>query len=257
MWDFGIDPVAIDVDPEGYDGPPGRALPFMHRSGWLRVSLARFDMPFITWRRTLIACVTDRGEVLSPNIACRLFSMPVSRPREPDEHPPEELDEVMEDLYADFLSRTDQDNLFYLEEASEQADARLRRFETRGAALLAKIEAATRALRKERRRPGASAEDASRIDAQLARLSTIGDAIAAEQRRQAAGIRGETAGLEGDIFAALRGLGTVEERQTVRWRAVPARYGRPIRFEVHRAESEMWSLVVRDRSTQVRGMWRW
>lgn len=38
MWGFGIDPVALDVDPEGYDGPCSRAQPFLHRSGWWCVS---------------------------------------------------------------------------------------------------------------------------------------------------------------------------------------------------------------------------
>lgn len=103
MRDFGIDPVTIDVDPEGYDGPPSRVAPFVHRSGWMRISEARFEMPFITWRRTLIACVTDHGERLAPDVASRLFAMPASIPRAAEEHAPDDLEDLTDDLYADFL----------------------------------------------------------------------------------------------------------------------------------------------------------
>lgn len=219
MWDLGVDPVALNVDPEGYDGPRSRAQPFFHRSGWLRLAVARFEMPFITWRRTLIACVTDHGEVLTPGVACRLFAMPISSVHPAEEHPPAELEEVIADLYADFLGRTDQDNLLYLEEANEQADAKLRRFEARGAALQRKVEAATRQLRAARRRPEATAEQRDLIDLKLSRLSTASDELAAEARRRAQGAREATNELEAAILRALRRLGTVEDRMTVRWRA--------------------------------------
>lgn len=256
MRDFGVDAVALDVDPDGYDGPSGLALPFHHRSGWLHISEARFEMPFITWRRTLIACVTDYGEVLSPGVASRLFAMPTSHPRAAEENPPDELDEVTEALYDDFLGRTDADNLLYLEEANERGEARIRSFEARGAGLLAKVDAATRHLRGERRWPETSTADRAVIDAKLARLSLVGDELAAEMRLRAAGIRAETTELEAAILAALRDHGEVEHRTTVRWRSVPARSGRPVQFELRRPESEVWSLVVRDRSTQVVGWWQ-
>lgn len=256
MRDLGIDPVALDVDPEGYDGPPSRVVPFIHRSGWLRISEARFEMPFITWRRTLIACVTDYGEVLSPGVASRLFAMPTSPPRPAEEHPPDELDDVTENLYADFLGRTDTDNLLYLEEASERAESKIKDFEARSAALLAKMDAVTRALRAERRKPNADRTQRAALDGKLDRLSGMGDELAVEARRRAAGVRGETAQLEADIFAALREHGEVVPHATVRWRSVPVRFGRSVRLETQRLESEVWSLIVRDRSTLVSGWWR-
>ena len=256
MHDFGIDPFAIDVDPEGYDGPPTRVAPFIHRSGWLRISEARFEMPFITWRRTLIACVTDYGERLAPWVASLLFAMPTSPPRSADENPPDELDEVTDDLYADFLGRTDADNLLYLEEASERAAAKITSFEAKGAALLAKMDAVTRALRAERRKSDASPAQRAAIDAKLDRLAAMGDELAIEARRRAAGIRGETVRLEADIFAALREHGEVEHHVTVRWRSLPMKFGRPVWLDTQRPDSEVWSLVVRDRSTLVSSWWR-
>lgn len=256
MRDLGLDPVSIDVDLEGYDGPPSRVIPFIHRSGWLRISEARFEMPFITWRRTLIACVTDYGERLAPGVASRLFAMPISPPRAAEENPPDELDDLTDDLYADFLGQTDADNLLYLEDANERAEARIRSFEARSAALLAKMDALTRALRADRRKPDASPARRAAIDAKLDRLAAMSDELAVEARRRAAGIRGETAQLEADIFTALRDHGDVEHRATVRWRSVPVRFGRPVRLDTHRLDSEVWSLVVRDRSTLVAGWWR-
>lgn len=237
-------------------GPPSRVAPFVHRWGWLRISEARFEMPFIVWRRTLIACVTDYGERLAPGVASRLFAMPTSPPRAAEENPPDELDAITDDLYADFLGRTDADNLLYLEEANERVEAKIRSFEARSEAQLAKMSAVTRTLRAERRKLDASPAQQDAIDVKLDRLAAMGDDLAIEARRRAAGIRGETAQLEADIFAALREHGGVEHRATVRWRSVPVRFGRPVRLHTHRLDSELWSLVLRDWSTLVAGWWR-
>ena len=46
--DLGIDPVTIGVDPEGIRRAAEPRVSFVHRSGWLRISEARFEMLFIT-----------------------------------------------------------------------------------------------------------------------------------------------------------------------------------------------------------------
>ena len=84
----------------------------------------------------------------------------------------------------------------------------------------------------------------------------MSDELAIGARRRASGIRGETAQLEADIFASLREHGEVEPLATVRWRSVPVRFGRPVRLDTHRLDSEVRSLVVRDRSTVVAGWWQ-
>lgn len=257
MWDVGVDPVELYVDLEGYDGPARFVRPFRLRSGWLRVSEARFEMPFTTWRGTLIACVTDDGETLSPRLASRLFELPTSEPRVVCEHPPEELEAATDRLFADFLRRTDADNLLYLEEAVERGAMRLRRFEVRCAVFIAKLAGQIRALRAERRRPESTAEDRERIDARLRRLYEMWDQLEAETARRALAAREETADLEAEVFAALlRGHGEVEDRATIRWRAMPSRLFRPVRLERIKPETEIWRVAQRDPSTWMWEYWR-
>jgi hypothetical protein len=71
---------------------------------------ARMVMPFCTWRRTLVACVSDHGEIYPPKVASRLLAMPTSLPRETVDGPPEVLNDLTEALYWDFLGAMDQEN---------------------------------------------------------------------------------------------------------------------------------------------------
>lgn len=105
--EFGIFPVAVNIYLEGYDGPTWEVSPFRHRSGWLMMSEARMVMPFGTWRRPLVAAVSDQGEVYPPWIAARLLDMPMSLPKDAEYDPPDQLEEVMDGLYWDFLGQID------------------------------------------------------------------------------------------------------------------------------------------------------
>ncbi len=146
--DFGLFPVAVDIYPQGYEGPAREAATFRHRSGWLMVSEARMVMPFGTWRRPLVACISDHGEVYPPSIAARLLAMPTSLPKDAEADPPELLDEMMDALYWDFLGAMDGENLRYLQDAEEHNEKKLRDFGERSFLVEEKFAVHMRELRK-------------------------------------------------------------------------------------------------------------
>lgn len=245
LVEFGSTPVALDIYPEGYEGPSWETSPFRHRTGWLMVSEAWFPMPFITWRQVLVACVTDQGEEFPPSIASRLFRMPTSLPRPADHDPPEELEEITERLYEDFLHRTNHDNLLYLEEAADRAEGKLQRFEMRSRGLQNKIDAAVRRLRVERRR---SADSGQRddIDVKLHRLSAMTDQLAESFRRRAAEIRAETDDVASAVLAVQGRRGRLEHLYTVSWRTRSSRTRPGLKLPLF--QEEPWSVEAwRDR----------
>jgi hypothetical protein len=236
LHDFGLFPVAVDIYPQGYEGPVREAAPFRYRSGWLMVSEARTAMPFGTWRRPLVACISDHGEVYPPSIAARLLAMPTSLPKDAEVDPPEALEEVLDALYWDFLGAMDGENLRYLQEAEEHTEKKLRDFEVRCVFVEEKLAVHMRELRQERRRGEASPERRVQIDSTLARLEGIGDQFAVDMRNYMSILRGENEDLREAILSALTDHGEVEHLYTIHWTVRQNRRGITLRLPVFQEE---------------------
>lgn len=236
LGDFGTFPVAVDVYPEGYDGPAREVTPFRYRSGWLMVSEARMMMLFCTWRRPLVACISDHGEVFPPSIAARLLAMPTSLPKDAEADPPEALEKMTDGLYWDFLGAMDQENLRYLQEAEERTEKKLRDFEERSFLVEKKLAAHVRELRQERRCGETHPERRVEIDAMLARLEAIGEQFAVNMREYMSTLREENGELEKTIFSALTDHGEVEHLYTIHWTVRRNRWGMALRFPVFQEE---------------------
>jgi len=252
--EFGIFPVAIDVYLKGYEGRSLEIWPFRHQSGWLMVSEARMVMPFGTWRRPLLACVSDHGEVFPPWIAARLLAMPTSLPRDAEIEPPEALEEAMDALYWDFLGAMDLENLRYLHDAEEQMEVRVHRFEAECANFELRLFATIRELRSEQRREGVPDSRRVLIDAKLKRLNEMLDELACGMRRRTGEMRRETEGLEESIFASLEDHGEIEHLYTVHWTARLSRRGTMLRLPLFQEEpysAEAWRKS--DQSTTPQG----
>ena len=183
-----------------------------------------------------------------PGVASRLFAMPTSSPRPAD---PPRRSRRPYGRNADFLGRTDADNLLHLEEASDASRPKIKfRGERHGPPRQDGRRNALAQCRSTRARcSGPPSTPSSTGSLPWATNSR------SRARRWTAGIRGETAQLEADIFAALLEHGEVEHRATLRWRSMPGKFGRPVGLDNHRLDSEFWSLVVRDRTTLVAGWW--
>ncbi|PZU92794.1 MAG: hypothetical protein DI527_09035 [Chelatococcus sp.] len=237
--EFGAAPIALDFYLDAFDGPTWAIKPFQQRSGWLMVVEARFPMPFIIWKRTLIACITDHGEVFSAVMANVVFSMPTSLPRVLEDYTPDALDEVMGDLYRSFLKRTEQDNLDHLGEAQERTQVRVSMFESECRALENQIAQAIRGLRTARRQGDVSRETQQEIDAKLKRFSAMADTLGPIMRDRIRDMRSADDMLESAVMASFGRPGTLEHRYTVRWRAVSRRTAVTIKVPLYQEDS--WS----------------
>lgn len=241
--DFGIFPLAVNIYLGGYDGPAWNVSPFRYRSGWLMVSEASMVTPFWTRRRQLIAAISEHGEVYPPWIAARLLQMPMSLPKDAECDPPDQLEEVMDGLYWDFLGRTDQESLRLLQEEQECVDAKIRDFEARCATFEDKVWAAIRSLRAERRQDGLSALRRIEIDNQLKRLLEMPDELALGMMQRVAEMRRATDSLEEDVFSSLADHGEIETTYVLHWTARSHRRGMSIRLPVFQEEAysaEAW-----------------
>lgn len=234
--EFGIYPVAVSLYLGGYDGPAGHLSPFRHRSGWLAVSEARLVMPFGTWRRPLVAAISEHGEVYPPWIAARLLQMPMSLPKEAECEPPEQLEEVRDGLYWDFLGQMDRKNLRFLEEEQERRDANIRQFEDRCSALEARLAAAIRTLRLERRLDGLSDIGRADIDARLKRFLEMQDELALAMQHRVAKMRRETDALEEAVLSSLTKHGEMVPHFTIHWTARSQRRGMELHMPLFQEE---------------------
>ena len=213
-------PVGLDVYPEGYPGRRSDVACFLHRSGWLVVHEARLEMSFTTWRRKILTCVSDHGEVYSQWTAGRLLSMPTSLPKDPDVPPPEELEEMADALWWDFLGWTDQMNLRALQEAEAARDERIHDIEYRCEAMIDRLEERLRTLAQERRDPASSPERRRTIAGIAERLVAGSTELVTVCRRRTLELRAETDALEEEVFEALEeATGDIECLAVVRWQA--------------------------------------
>lgn len=213
-------PVGLDVYPEGYPGRRSDVTCFLHRSGWLVVHEARLEMSFTTWRRKILTCISDHGEVYSQWTAGRLLSMPTSVPKDPDVPPPEELEEMADALWWDFLGWTDQMNLRALHEAEAVRDERIHDIEYRCEAMIDRVEDRLRELARERRDPATPAERRRTIAGLVERLEDSMSELVAVCRRRSLELRAETDALEDEVFDALEDeAADLECLAVVRWQA--------------------------------------
>jgi hypothetical protein len=212
-------PVEVDVFLWAYDGPAWELASFRHRSGWLMVAQARMVTSFAERSRTLVAAISDHGEVYAPHVAARLFDVPSSFPRDAECDPPEELKAAMEALYWDFLGAMDLENLRLLQDAEERTAERISAFEAECASFERKLTAAIRELRRERRRDDLTEARRAEIEARLKRLDDMPGELAMGMRQRIAEMRRETEELEAAVLTALEDHAEIEHCYTARWRS--------------------------------------
>ena len=235
-FDFGIFPVAVDVYLGAFEGTKWAASPFRHRAGWLMVSEARMVMPFGTWRRPLVAAISDHGEVYPSSRAMRLLQMPMSLPMDAQCYPPDQLDEAMNRLYRDFLKRMEVKSLHALQEAQELTDAKIRNFVAHCASIEADIWRTIRTLRSERRKCDFPSTRRAKIDTRLRRLLECPDQLVLGMRSHIGKMRQETKALEDAVMSTPVGRGEIEHLLTIRWTARSQQRGMTIHLPIFQEE---------------------
>lgn len=243
LREFGTFPVSVDLYSQGYEGPAREIAAFRYRSGWLMASEARMNMPFCTWRRTLVACVSDHSEIYPPKVAVRLLTMPASLPKEAEDDPPDVLEELTDALYWDFLGATAKENLLYLHEAEEQLEKKRQDFEFRSRLVDRMLAVHIRQLRQERRRSETCPARRAQIDTTLARLHVIGSQFAAAMRNHLRAIRAGNDELREVIYSALGDQGELEHLYTIRWTVCQNR--RRLKIQIPVFQEEPFSVDAR------------
>ncbi|WP_421789879.1 hypothetical protein [Hyphobacterium sp.] len=123
-------PFALDLFIDGYEGPRRFRRFFLRQSGWLKAVRVRLDTPVQSWSETLFACITDDGFTLKSFPSSFLTAMPTSAPMEVEHLPPEDdLDELIDGYYWDFLGRCDRYCQQILDQAHADADQIVRQHE--------------------------------------------------------------------------------------------------------------------------------
>lgn len=214
---------------------------FRNKSGWLAVSEARLEMTFTTWRRSLVACITDEGEIVSGKLATDLIGAPMSLPNVAEEPPPDDLDAIIDDLYWDFLGETDLQNLAWLDDAMERAEDLIRKLQLRCDHVDRMIGAKLRSLRAQRRvvPPG---PEALAIDQKVVRFEEASGQLARAARRRAEETRRATDSIAAEIFDAQKDHGELERLYTIAWRARSWRNELQVQLPLEQ-ESHYWTII--------------
>lgn len=224
----GVYPVSVEVFLDGYSGPRRHTYQFLWKSGWLRVSEVEVRTPLANWRKQLVACVTDHGQVIPSGVAARLFEMPVSAPKEVEHAPPDDVDEATDALYWDFLGCCDRMALAELDAANTKVEAYVSALEHRFERVARTAEDKIRAIRKRLRAPN-SVLDREASQASIERLSVMVDRIPAALRKRVLEAREPLNELERKVNDSLGAEGSLREVFTLYWTTKPRWRGRRLR----------------------------
>jgi hypothetical protein len=182
------------------------------------VGVASRTTPFGLMTATLVAAISDHGEVYSDAASRHILDIPTGHPRDAEGDPPEQLSDVLDAHYWDFLGTTDLECLRQLEEADNVNDAKVEKFEAECAAFEAKLWLTIRQLRAERRTLDASAPRRGEIDARLTRLLELPEELARGMRDKIREMRASTDDLEAVVLESLTDHGELEVLYAARWR---------------------------------------
>lgn len=216
-YQSGAMPYSVDAFIDSYHGPGWVKRRLRGRSGWLQVARAQLTTDVSDWTATLVAGITDDGAHLGKVASHAFIEMRTSGPQACYNDPPEELSELTEMLFWDFLGRCDLRHLAMLEHAELNLDARLTAEQARGEAVLSDAERHIADLRRRRRSPEATAEERLEIDERIAKMEERHGAASAWLVRHLAKLRDEGQAFEADIMAALENHGEYEELYTIHW----------------------------------------
>ncbi len=201
-----------------FAGQVGAVQDLKGKAGWMRVFKATMPTPDAVREDLLIACVTDDGQLIDPQVADKMFMVPAMDDGEiltlPDD---EGLAAIQEDQFAAFSSRVKEENAEWLDAEEERLDRYTKDLEIELDAQIAVMEGEIRDLRKQARTPDLSMEDKLALKRKIKRLeNTIDDTKLAkfEKRREAR----KTVEDMLDTFAdQLNQQPTIAPLVTVRW----------------------------------------
>lgn len=242
LVDFGPVPVAVDVYWESYPGKKAHIWKLWNRSGWIQVSRVYLDTPLRTFVDTIVSFCDEYGRKIGNWFGQRLFDMRFSFPKVLHLDPPEELEDIEDAKYWDFLGRCDQSLLNDLSSKENDTEQALLKSESSLEQGLREIDEFIAALRRERRHHDCTADRKQEIDKRIAKVNAWRPVLLATLPKEREKLRAELEIFEADIEECLTIHGRIEPLYTVYWsmvsRQMPPRINRSLWTE-HRYEGNL------------------
>jgi len=189
------------------------------KSGWLRITKARVDMPEAVREKMILSCIADGGEVIPADTADQFFLAPGEVAEgAAGALPLDRLQAIEDGLFKEFSDVITQENARWLEEEEERLDAYAQDLETEIDARIKQIEEEIRDLKKLRRAPGLSMEDKLNHGRTIKRREAERDDLVLSKHERRREIRRQ---VEDMLDQIADGLNRKPERAhvfTIRWR---------------------------------------
>ena len=199
---------------------------FKRQSGWLKAFKVSLETPIGSWEETRFACLTDAGYALSSYPASCLLQMPMSLPTEVEHTPPEELDELADGLYWDFLGLCDRRCQRILDHAHLDADKVVEQHEQDLNRLSNEIDRNLHTIRREMRNP-ARQNDRPTLQRKAERLQAMARQLPDIFRNKMRTARHAVDAIEEGVLDSIGAKGEIDELYTayfrVNWQAEPHR----------------------------------
>jgi superfamily II DNA or RNA helicase len=143
-----------------FAGQVGAVRELIGQQGWLRVFKATMPTRDALREELLIACVTDDGQVISGEVADKLFMVPAVDEGAASIPAPEVVLQRVEDVqFAEFSDRVLKENEAWIDEESDRLDRFANDLEVEVEAQIAQLEEQVKEVRKQSRSPTLSMED--------------------------------------------------------------------------------------------------
>lgn len=171
--DYASNPTSIRFKPKAYPyaGQMTAVNALSGKSGWMRVFKATMPTPAALREELLITCATDTGEVISPEIADKMFMVPGDQDSAVGMAPNEAMLETMQtEQFALFSERVKLENFEWIVTEEERLDRYAADIEIDLDAQIDAMEAEIKDLQRQKRSPDLSMEAKVDLSRKVKRL---------------------------------------------------------------------------------------
>lgn len=249
MADFGPAPLAVDVYWDSYPGKKAHIWKLWGQSGWMQVAEAKLETPLSSHRQIIACYCDDHGRAIQTWLGDRIFDMRASLPTYMHQDPPEELPDLMEGLYWDFLGRCDMKSLRALEQAERKLDEAINAIEDEADLGLREVNAFIFNLRRERRAPDCSRERRAAIRKRIGDMEAMRPSLLKALGASVQSLRDNHDLFETDTYEGLSRHGRIDVLYTVRWTLQSRHMSKPI-------NTSLWSEDRWAENLNPYGAWR-
>ena len=215
----------------------------------MQVAEATLETPLSSTKQFIACYCDDHGRAIQTWLGDRIFDMRASVPTYMHQDPPEELADLMDALYWDFLGRCDMKSLRALEQAERKLDQDIHAIEDEADLGLREVNAFIFNLRRERRAPDCSSERRAAIRKRIGDMEAMRPSLLKALGASVQSLRDNHDQFEVDIYEGLSCHGRIYVLYTVRWTLRSRHMSKPI-------NASLWSEERWAENLNPFGAWR-